>query len=73
MSLKDDEAQPLVALLNTFQKISMVVISWAMRLAPFAVFGLTARLISKLRIEALFGLGVYVLTVIAGLFILMVF
>lgn len=73
MSLKDDEAQPLVALLSTFQKISMVVISWAMRLAPFAVFGLTARLISQLGTEALFGLGIYVLTVIAGLFTLMLF
>lgn len=73
MSLKDEEAHPLVSLLNTFQKISMVVISWAMRLAPFAVFGLTARLISQLGAKALFGLGVYVLTVVFGLCILMFF
>ncbi len=73
MSLRDEEAQPLVSLLNTFQKISMVVISWAMRLAPFAVFGLTARLISQLGTKALFGLGIYVLTVLGGLFVLMIF
>lgn len=73
MSLKDNEAQPLVSLLNTFQKISMVVISWAMRLAPLAIFGLTARLISQLGTKALFGLGVYVLTVICGLVLLMIF
>jgi Na+/H+-dicarboxylate symporter len=73
MSLKDDEAQPLVSLLNTFQKISMVVISWAMRLAPFAVFGLTAKLISQLGAKALFGLGIYVLTVLLGLSLLMAF
>ncbi|MCO4795437.1 MAG: dicarboxylate/amino acid:cation symporter [Bacteriovoracaceae bacterium] len=73
MSLKDNEAQPLVSLLNTFQKLSMVVISWAMRLAPYAVFGLTAKLISQLGTQALFGLGIYVLTVISGLVALMVF
>ncbi len=73
MSLKNEEASPLVALLNTFQKISMVVISWAMRLAPIAVFGLTAKIISQLGYKALIGLGVYVLTVIAGLALLMVF
>jgi Na+/H+-dicarboxylate symporter len=73
MSLNEEEASPLISLLNTFQKISMVVISWAMRLAPFAVFGLTARLISQLGTEALFGLGIYVLTVLAGLSLLMIF
>jgi len=73
MSLKNEEAQPLVSLLNTFQKISMVVISWAMRLAPLAVFGLTARLISQLGAKALFGLGIYVITVISGLGLLMLF
>ncbi len=73
MSLSNEEAHPLVALLNTFQKISMVVISWAMILAPFAVFGLTAKLISQLGAEALFGLGIYVLTVLCALFLLMVF
>lgn len=72
MSLKDEEANPLVSLLNTIQKISMVVISWAMRLAPLAVFGLTARLLSQLGLKALFGLGVYVGTVILGLGALMI-
>lgn len=73
MSLKDEEANPLVSLLSTFQKISMVVISWAMKLAPIAVFGLTCRLISQLGTKALFGLGIYVFTVLVGLSLLMVF
>lgn len=73
MSLKDNEALPLVSLLNTFQKISMVIIGWSMRLAPFAVFGLTAKLISQLGAKALFGLGVYVLTVILALGFLFAF
>jgi Na+/H+-dicarboxylate symporter len=73
MSLSNEEAWPLVSLLNTFQKVSMVVISWAMVLAPYAVFGLTAKLISQLGTKALFGLGIYVLTVLGALFILMLF
>jgi len=73
MSLSDEEANPLISLLNTFQKIAMVVISWAMRLAPIAVFGLTARIISQLGTNALFGLGIYVVTVLAGLVALMAF
>lgn len=73
MRLSNEEASPLVSLLNTFQKLSMVVISWAMRLAPFAVFGLTMKIISQLGLEALFGLGVYALTVVFGLIVLFVF
>jgi Na+/H+-dicarboxylate symporter len=67
MSLSKAEAAPLIALLKTFQKLSMVVIGWAMKLAPLAVFGLTFKIVSQLGMEALLGLGVYVLTVVAGL------
>lgn len=73
MNLKKEEAMPLVALLNTFQKISMVVISWAMRLAPIAVFGMTSRLFAQLGLYAILGLGMYVATVITGLLLLMIF
>ena len=73
MSLKNEEARPLIDLLNSFQKISMTVISWAMRLAPLAVFGLTARLLTQLGLDALVGLSFYVLTVILGLFLIYLF
>jgi len=73
MSLTNDEASPLVALLKTFQKLSMVVIGWAMRLAPIAVFGLTMKIISQLGLDALLGLSVYVLTVLIGLACLFIF
>lgn len=72
MSLKQEEAMPLVALLNTFQKISMVVISWAMRLAPIAVFGMTTRLFAQLGLNAILGLGFYVLSVLVGLLLLLI-
>ena len=73
MSLKDEDAKPLVGLLNSFQKISMTVISWAMRLAPLAVFGLTVGLLVQVGGSALLGVGVYVLTVILGLILVLVF
>lgn len=73
MSLKKDEALPLVALLNTLQKTSMVVIGWAMWLAPVAVFGMTSRLFAQLGFKAILGLGFYVATVLLGLALLMTF
>ena len=73
MSLKNSEAKPVVDLLNSFQKISMIIISWAMRIAPIAVFGLTARLLTQLGLDALFGLGIYILTVLLGLSLIQVF
>ena len=44
-----------------------------MRLVPFAVFGLMAALLSRTGLEVFFGIGYYVLVVILGLVILMVF
>lgn len=73
MALKKEEAKPVVDLLNTFQKLSMTVIGWAMRIAPYAVFALTARLLAQLGVSALLGLGFYILTVLLGLFLVQVF
>lgn len=73
MSLSDDEAKPLISLLNTFQKLSMVIIGWAMKLAPIAVFGLSAQLFLKLGIQALLGLSGYLVSVLIGLLLLICF
>ena len=61
------QARPLLDLLGSVQQVCMTVVRWAMWLAPFAVFGLTAQLIAKTGVEALVGLAVYIGTVIAGL------
>jgi Na+/H+-dicarboxylate symporter len=50
----------------------MKVVSWAMRLAPFAAFGLIAAITSKIGLSALAGLGAYMITVVIGLFIMIV-
>lgn len=71
--LKKETAQPILRFTEAIQKICMIVVSWAMMLIPYAVFGLMAALLSKIGIEIFFGLGYYILVVIFGLFILMVF
>lgn len=68
ISLPKQSSKPILNLLESIQKITLKVVSWAMRLAPFAAFGLMASITSKVGISALTGLGAYMLTVIIGLF-----
>lgn len=68
ISLPKQNSQPILDLLESIQKITMKVVSWAMRLAPFAAFGLIAGITSKVGLSALAVLGAYMLTVIVGLF-----
>lgn len=72
VNLAPDKSAPLFDLLGSVQEVCMKVVAWAMRLAPFAVFGLMTRLTSTVGLDVLAGMGVYVLTVLAGLAIVMV-
>lgn len=45
----------------------MRVVSWAMYLAPLAVFGLITRLVASLGLNVLAGMLLYVITVVLGL------
>lgn len=72
ISLPKESSKPILDLLESIQKITMKVVSWAMRLAPFAAFGLMASITSKVGIDALAGLGAYMATVVIGLFAMMV-
>ena len=49
----------------------MTIVNWAMRLVPYAVFGLMAQLTSSVGIGSLTGIGLYVATVLLGLLILL--
>ena len=71
--LNKDTARPIVRFVEAIQKVCMIVVSWAMMLVPYAVFGLMAALLSKIGIEIFLGLGYYILVVILGLIILMIF
>ena len=72
ISLPKESSKPILDLFESIQKITMKVVSWAMRLAPFAAFGLMASITSKVGIDALAGLGAYMATVVIGLLLMMV-
>jgi Na+/H+-dicarboxylate symporter len=71
VALAPAQSKPLLELLNSVQLVCMMVVRWAMRLAPLAVFGLMARLTSQIGLEALAGMSYYVLTVLIGLALLL--
>ncbi|MFT7244670.1 MAG: Na+/H+-dicarboxylate symporter [Candidatus Azotimanducaceae bacterium] len=73
VSMSTERSKPMLELLGTLHEVCMTVARWAMVLAPYAVFGLMAQLTSKIGFEALLGLGYYVITVLLGLSILVLF
>ena len=72
-SIAPSRAQPIVDLCVGFQDISMKVVSWAMALAPVAVFGLLAQICVQVGLEAISGVAAYVGTVLIGLALLLLF
>ncbi|MFX4229065.1 MAG: dicarboxylate/amino acid:cation symporter [Porticoccaceae bacterium] len=70
ISIPPKQARPLFELLGALQEVSMRVVSWAMHLAPFAVFGLITRLVANLGLEVLAGMFMYMTTATAGLLLL---
>ena len=71
LSMPPERSRPLYDLMGSLQDVCMTVVKWAMRLAPLAVFGLTARLTATVGLETLSGLGIYALTVLGGLLVLL--
>ncbi len=72
-SLSEQYSKPVTRLLGATQEISMTVVGWSMRLAPFAVFGLVCQLTAQTGLEVLQSIIYYMLTVISGLACLLVF
>jgi len=73
VSIKPERAKPLLDLCVSLQDVSMKVVSWAMALAPVAVFGLLAQISVQTGVDALLGMSAYVGTVVLGLFLLLLF
>ncbi len=71
--LRDETVRPIIRFSEAVQKICMIVVSWAMMLVPYAVFGLMAALLSRTGIAIFLGLGYYMAVVIGGLLLLMIF
>jgi Na+/H+-dicarboxylate symporter len=72
-SIAPSRAKPLVDLCVSLQDISMKVVSWAMALAPAAVFGLLAQVCVQVGFDAIVGVGAYMGTVFLGLMLLLGF
>jgi Na+/H+-dicarboxylate symporter len=67
LSLGKKKAKPLLDFSDSLYAACMLVVSWAMRLVPLAVFGLIAQVMSQLGLKVLTGLAWYVVTVVVGL------
>jgi len=73
LTMPEAQARPLLLLADSIQQASMKVVSWAMALAPIAVFGLLCDITIRVGFDALVGMSVYVGTVLGGLLGLLLF
>ncbi|MEJ2142830.1 MAG: dicarboxylate/amino acid:cation symporter [Gammaproteobacteria bacterium] len=67
------QAKPLLDVLGSLLEVCMTVVRVAMRIAPYAVFGLMAQITTKIGLESLLGMAVYVGTVLLALGLLLCF
>jgi len=72
LTLPKDTTKPFMDLCVFGQVASMKVISWAMAIAPYAVFGLIADIVIRIGFEAILGVGYYMMTVLLGLLCMLV-
>jgi len=73
VSISERRAKPLLDLCVSVQDVSMKIVSWAMALAPIAVFGLLAQISVQVGFDAIIVVATYVATVLLGLVILLGF
>ncbi len=66
-ALPKDSVKPLLDLLESIQKITLYILLMAIKIVPFAVFGLIVGMITQVGVETMAGLGVYMVTVVLGL------
>ena len=69
--IKSSAAKTFRQICEFTQDASMMVVEWAMWMAPIAVFSLMVSAISTMGITTLQGMGVYMACVIGGLLVLM--
>ncbi|MFA5575115.1 MAG: dicarboxylate/amino acid:cation symporter [Brumimicrobium sp.] len=71
-NIAPNTAIPMLKVLYSIQETTMAVTRWAMKLAPIAVFGLMVDVTSKVGLETISGLSMFVLTVLIGLILVVV-
>jgi len=73
LNMKEEDAKPLRDLAKSLQAFSLTVVGWAMKIAPYAVFGLLCSITIKMGFDAISSMSMYVFTVMFGLFLLLCF
>jgi len=72
IQLPNKTIRPVLGFIEAIEEISMTIVSWAMLLVPYAVFGLIADLVASVGFEGLAGIGYYMIVVLLGLLILLI-
>jgi Na+/H+-dicarboxylate symporter len=70
---KPDARQILLNFFQAVQEVSLIVIGWAMKLAPLAVFALICTITIRIGFNAISGMAAYIGTVLLGLIIVLIF
>jgi len=70
-ALPKESTKPLLDLLESIQKITLHILIISMKIVPFAVFGLIIGMVATVGIGTMIGLGVYMVTVVLGLGIML--
>lgn len=70
--IQKEKAEPLIKILDGINDVTIVIINIAMKLAPFGVAALIFSVTSRFGFELLVALGMYMITVLSGLTILLV-
>ena len=67
MYLNEKTIEPVIQLLSAVQEITMVIVGWAMKIVPYAVFGMIAQLVANIGIDSLSGIAYYILVVLKNI------
>ena len=70
LALPVNQRKPILELLGSIQAVCMVIVAWVLKFVPLAVFGLIANISARVGVTTLYATAIYVLTVIAGLIVL---
>jgi Na+/H+-dicarboxylate symporter len=72
ISLNPSASKPLLELMGSLQAVCMAIVGGVMRLAPYAVFGMLARVMMNTGVGVLAGVGAYVAAFLIGMLALLV-
>ena len=73
LSIGVKQSTVVLDLLEVVQNICMKVIAWAMKIAPYAIFGMMTSVAANAGLKALQSMGLYLLTVFLGFVLFILF